>query len=252
MLVDLSAAHDTVNHRRLLHKILELTKDIHLTELIESMLGNRFFYVELGSKKSRWRRQKNGQPQGSVLAPLLFKIYTNDQPRSEGTCRFIYADDLALAAQDREFGIVEERLSNALDELTPYYEENHLRAHPSKTQVCAFYLRNREANRTLNVSWSGTLLENCNHPVYLGVTLDQYLSFKTHVEKRKAKVCARNNIISKLTGTTWSASPETLRSTALALCYSSAEYACPAWERSTHAKKMDPALNATCLSSLDA
>ena len=181
-----------------------------------------------------------------MLAPLLFNIYTNDQTRSEGTRCFIYADDLALAAQDREFGIVKERLSNTLDELTPYYEENHLRANPSKTQVCAFHLRNREANHKLNVSWSGTLLGNCNHPVYLGVTLDRCLSFKTHVEKTKAKVCARNIIISKLTGTRWGASPATLRSTALVLCYSSAEYACPAWERSTHAKKMDPALNTTC------
>src|SRR4029434_5016204 len=37
-----------------------------------------------------------------------------------------------------------------------------------------------------------------------------------------------------------------LKSTALALCYSSAEYACPVWERSTHAQKLDPALNNTC------
>ena len=52
--------------------------------------------------------------------------------------------------------------------------------------------------------------------------------------------------MSKLTGTTWGASPSTLRSTALALCYSCAEYACPVWERSAHADKINPALNATC------
>ena len=133
--VDLSAAYDTVNHRCLLHKILDITKDIRLTELIESMLENRLFFVELGSKKSRWRRLKNGLPQGSVLAPLLFNIYTNDQPRTEGTRRFIYADDLGVSAQHSDFKVVEDRLSMALDELTPYYEANHLRANPSKTQM---------------------------------------------------------------------------------------------------------------------
>ena len=85
--VDLSAAYDTVNHRRLLSKILETTKDTCPTELIKSMLENRHFFVELGGKKSRWRRLKNGHPQGSVLAPLLFNIYTNDQPKSVDTRR---------------------------------------------------------------------------------------------------------------------------------------------------------------------
>ncbi|KAI4806603.1 hypothetical protein KUCAC02_017421, partial [Chaenocephalus aceratus] len=104
----------------------------------------------------------------------------------------------------------------------------------------------REAKRQLKLSWSGTSLEHCEHPVYLGVTLDRCLSFKTHTEKTKCKVSARNNIIRKLTGTTWGANPQTLKSTALALCYSAAEYACPVWERAAHAKKLDPALNASC------
>ena len=152
VLVDLSAAYDTLNHRCLLHKILELTKYIHLTELIESMLENRRFFVELGSKNGRWRGLKNGFPQESVLAPLLFNIYTNDQPQIYDTRRFIYADDLSVAAQHSDFSIVEEHLSNALKNLTPYYEENHLRANPSKTQVCAFHLRNHEANCQLNIT----------------------------------------------------------------------------------------------------
>ena len=113
-LSDLSAACDTVNHRCLLHKILEITKDIHLTELIESTLENRLFFVELGNKKNRWRRLKNGLPQGSMLAPLLFNIYTNDQPRTEGTCFFIYADDLGISAQHSDFKVVEDRPSMAL------------------------------------------------------------------------------------------------------------------------------------------
>uniref|UniRef100_A0A3B4TKG3 Reverse transcriptase domain-containing protein n=1 Tax=Seriola dumerili TaxID=41447 RepID=A0A3B4TKG3_SERDU len=153
--VDLSAAYDTVNHRCLLSKILETTRDIRLTELIESMLENRHFFVELGGKKSRWQRLKNGLSQGSVLAPLLFNIYTKDQPKSADTRRFIYADDLGIGAQATDFKIMEDRLSNALIELTPYYEENHLRANPSKTQVCALHLRNHEANLDGGSRWVG-------------------------------------------------------------------------------------------------
>ena len=72
--VDLSAAYDTVNHRILTRKLFEITQDVRLTELIQNMLSNRRFFVDLVGKRSRWRRQKNGLPQGSVLAPLLFNI----------------------------------------------------------------------------------------------------------------------------------------------------------------------------------
>ena len=89
-------------------------------------------------------------------------------------------------------------------------------------------------------------LTHCNLPVYLGVTLDRTLSYKAHIEKTKKKVGTRNNIIRKLRTSKWGATPTTLRSFALALCYSAAEYACPVWERSTHAKKLDATLNETC------
>ena len=50
---------------------------------------------------------------------MLLNIYTNNQPRSEGTHHFIYADDLGVAAQDSsDFSIVEEWLSNILSKLT--------------------------------------------------------------------------------------------------------------------------------------
>ena len=181
-----------------------------------------------------------------IVAISQYGDNTNDQSRTEGTCRFIYADDLGVSTQHSDFKVVEDRLSMALDKLTPYYEVKHLCANPSKTQVCAFHFRNQEAKRQLQVTWSGTAVEHCEHPVYIGVTLDRTLSFKTHIEKTKSKVCSRNHVLNKLTGTTWWANPQTLKSTAFALCYSAAEYTSPVWERSTHAKKINTALNACC------
>ena len=84
------------------------------------------------------------------------------------------------------------------------------------------------------------------NPLHLDVTLDRTLSYKALIEKTKKKVGTRNNIIRKLRTSKWGATPTTLRSSALALCYSAAEYACPVWERSTHAKKLDATLNETC------
>ena len=64
--------------------------------------------------------------------------------------------------------------------------------------------------------------------------------------KVKGKTAARNNILKKLSNTKWGTSPSIIKTTALALSYSTAEYACPVWERSTHAEKIDPVLNEAC------
>lgn len=77
----------------------------------KTFLHNRRFHVTLNQKTSRWRNQKNGLSHGSVLAPTLYNIYTNDQPRPTITRQFIYADDTAVAAQGETFEEVEEKLS---------------------------------------------------------------------------------------------------------------------------------------------
>ena len=75
VIVDLSTAYATVNHRRLLEKVYSMTRDYRLMSMIRTLLENRSFFVELGGKRSRWRSQRNDLPQGSVLAPLLFNVY---------------------------------------------------------------------------------------------------------------------------------------------------------------------------------
>ena len=114
--------------------------------------------------------------------------------------------------------------------------------------MCAFHLRNREAKRELNVVWNGrpTRLSNTTTPVYLGVNLDRTMCYKTHIEKTKMKVNARNNIIRKLANSKWGCKASTLRPSCLALCYSAAEYACPVWISSTHARKLNPARHVCC------
>ena len=99
------------------------------------MLSSRRFYVELNNKRSRWRKQKNGLPQGSVLSLVLFNIYTNDQHIYPGTRSFIYADDLCVTSQYPSFTEVEETTDDALEEITQYYRSNSLRANPDKTQL---------------------------------------------------------------------------------------------------------------------
>ena len=73
--IDPTAAYDTVCHRGLTCKLLRLLPDKHMVQMIMELIRYRSFTLSIGdSKRNRLRRLRNGLPQRSVLAPLLFNI----------------------------------------------------------------------------------------------------------------------------------------------------------------------------------
>ena len=242
--VDLSAAYDTVWRHGLLCKLYHAVPCKQTLQLIDNMLTGRAFRVILGNKISSTRMVNEGLPQGSVLAPLLFNLYISDMPETRSR-KFGYADDWVLTTQHRCFEETENVLSADLVTLGTYFRRWRLRPNPRKTEVACFHLTNREANRQLQVHFDDTLLHHNKHPKYLGVTLDRTLTYKKHLENTAAKLRSRNNIIHKLCGTSWGSTAETLRTSALGLVYSAAEYGAPIWLNSAHTQKVDVQLNET-------
>src|SRR5699024_2134815 len=241
-LLDLTAAYDTVWKDGLIHKLYKVVPCKRIVRLIESMLTNRRFRVFIGEKSSKFKTLNNGLPQGAVLSPLLFNVYTSDLPETLSR-KFVYADDLALTFQHKEFEQLEKQLSQDATALCDYFKKWRLCVNPSKTEVSCFHLANSQKDKKINVTLNGTALKHNFHPVYLGVTLDSSLTYKFHLEKVRQKLKTRNNILLKLAGSTWGANAKTLRVTALALVFSTAEYCSAVWMNSSHTSKIDAQLN---------
>ena len=167
----------------LLFSVALLLPDKHMVRMIMELIRNRSFTLTTGdSKPSRLRRLRNGVPQGSVLAPLLFNIYTYDIP-SITSKKFAYADDLAILYTSGEWKELERTLSQDMTTLSKYLQTWRLKLSHAKTVTAAFHLHNREAKRELKVCNIGKTLPFCPVPTYLGVKLDRSLTYRPHLQE---------------------------------------------------------------------
>jgi len=169
--IDLTAAYDTVWRHGLLYKLANVISCKKILTLVENMLTNRRFQVFMGDKKSRWRISSDGLPQSSVLAPTLFNLYIHDLPITS-SFKFQYADDIALAYQCKDMGAGSEMLTKDLKIMSDYFYKWRLNPNPSKTEVWAFHLYNRQADGEFQVQFNNTIIKHNLSPKYLEVTLD--------------------------------------------------------------------------------
>ena len=221
-----------------------------MVRMIMELVRNRSFTLTTGdSKQSRLRGLKNGVPQGSVLAPLLFNIYTYDLP-SMISRKFVYADDSALLHSSGNWKDLEGTLSQDMTTLSAYLQTWKLSSVTlyvvghTKRVMAAFHLNNREAKRELKVyNNNDRLLPFCPTPTYLGVKLDKSFTFRHHLVALHKKLSSHVTLLRRLVGSGWSAGAKTLRTATLSLVHSTAEYCAPVWCRSAHTRLIDSVLN---------
>jgi len=163
-----------------------------MVDMITEMVGNRSFTLTTGNgQRSRLRRVKNGVPQGSVLAPLLFNIYISNLPTTISR-KYGYADDLAIMHPNRDWQAVEGVLNKDMAMLGEYLQTWKLKLSTTKTVSANFHLNNKEAKRELKVNFNNETLPFFSETKYFGVTLDRSLTYRRHLESRRKKLTSRD------------------------------------------------------------
>ena len=191
LLIDLSAAFDTVDHSILLN-ILYRELGIRGTALnwFKSFLSGRTQRVCIGDVISEPIILKFGVPQGSVLGPILFNIYTRSLALVFIACGFLssgYADDNSGSRSFSvisEFETLVERIPTLLSMIKSWMDFHFLKLNEDKTEIIIFGNRaflNRPAQIQGCFSTSGTCLRFSDTVKYLGVHLDSHLNFDSHI-----------------------------------------------------------------------
>ena len=194
LLLDLSAAFDTINHKLLLLK-LEKFYGISGTVLnwIKSYLSDRSFTVSVHKSKSSTCLLEIGVPQGSILGPLLFILYTKDLEsivKKYGLSIHLYADDTQIYFSI-EIDSDEPDLSNiqsCFNDIKCWMTKNFLKLNDDKTEVLEIGIYE---NCLSSINLSNTVVIPTDKAKNLGFKFDDQLSLQHHLN-HVSQMCNMN------------------------------------------------------------
>ncbi len=187
LFVDFSSAFNTIIPDTLQNKLTQLSVPTSVCQWINSFLTDRQQVVRLGKFSSSTRTTSTGAPQGCVLSPLLFSLYTNDCTSKDPSVKLLkFADDTTLIGliQDGD----ESAYRQEVKELAVWCSLNNLELNTLKTvEMIVDFRRNPPALPPLTIMNSTvTAVESFR---FLGTTISQDLKWDIHIDSivRKAQ-----------------------------------------------------------------
>ena len=187
LLIDFSKAFDMVDHDILLDKLYHYGIRGLALKWLQSYLSDRKQFVSINGADSSSRHMKYGVPQGSILGPLLFVIYINDLPSINKLATFIlYADDANIIITGENIHEVEDKLNQLTNSLVNWVNVNGLLLNLKKTNYMLF--SRQRINQSPTVLISNVNIQRVNEAKFLGVVMDEKLSWSTHIKALKSKM----------------------------------------------------------------
>ena len=184
--IDLQKCFDTIDHSILLQKLQIYGFKGITYDWFKNYLHCRKQCVYSNGMKSSFLDMVMGIPQGSILGPALFLLFINDLPNCITKCYCnIFADDTTIYSHSSSFDEAEVNLQSDIDNLIKWFTTNKLHVNVSKSSCMSFTTRNNI--RELNITINGNALKVENDVKYLGVHINDNISWNRHI----ANVCKR-------------------------------------------------------------
>ncbi|KAG5673197.1 hypothetical protein PVAND_003264 [Polypedilum vanderplanki] len=185
--LDIEKAFDRVWIEGLISKMIALNFPTNLVQITHSFLSERTFRVTINGTFSSLKRLEAGLPQGAVLSPTLYNLYTHDIPTNGSHQVAQYADDTLLFKSAPSYFEITQSLKYAASNLIDYLKRWKINVNNNKTNAVYITKRRKLELPSGPINIFGSEIEWTSSIKYLGVELDSGLTYKTHVEKVIAK-----------------------------------------------------------------
>ena len=196
--LDLSKAFDTVNHKILLHKLEHYGIIGVALDWFKNYLSNRIQVVKYNSARSHSLEIKCGVPLGSVLRPLLFLIYMNDICKCSRLLSFIlFADNTNLFLSHQDTDNLYNAMNQELKNITTWLLTNKLSLNVNETHFMIFKTKNRTFSQRMSIMIDGQQIGQVKYTQFLGLFIDEELSWKYHINHVTMKISKLTGIIAK-------------------------------------------------------
>jgi hypothetical protein len=192
--LDISAAFDRVWHDGLLLKLKHVLPDSYF-RIVRSFLDERHFKVKQGQDFSILSDIKAGVPQGAILSPTLYNIYTADIPTTAETLIATYADDTTIMGQANTPEEATTHVQNHLRLLQKWLREWRIKINTDKSVQVTFTLRRRECPP---LYINNNRIPQRNSVKYLGLLIDKRLTWKQHLKEKRLALNNRLKILHRL------------------------------------------------------
>lgn len=178
--LDVAQAFDKVWHLGLVKKLQQILPKQY-TDIIRSYLEERYFVVKVKDEISELYPINSGVPQGSILGPLLYLLYTSDMPVPPNCTVATFADDTCLLATGCDEIASTQKLQEAVNKIAEWSVISKLQLNERKSIHINFTNKNIT---NLPIFISNNQIPYSNNAKYLGMTLDAKLKWKEHVKKK--------------------------------------------------------------------